>query len=180
MQTQSLLRIFRKRFLIIFSEEKPLRLAFFIGIYLFLFTSFFFIQLTESLPKGIYVRELFANIERGSLVVVNPSEKIYALPLKRGWIQSPTKLLKQVTAIEGDTIITSEDGHIFINNRLVASITKVDRQGLSLPVLKLKKYKLKKDEIWVMNEYSRSWDSRYFGPIKIDYIECVVNPFIYF
>lgn len=79
-------------------------------------------------------------------------------------------LLKQVVASTNDTITHSESG-ILVNGVLQPNSKTLDNKKLLKPLPKYAgNYTLKNNEFLVLGETVTSLDSRYFGPIKKEWI----------
>ena len=76
-------------------------------------------------------------------------------------------LIKRVVGVAGD-LVTATDAGIEINGQPVPNSRPLDldAKGQTLPHVRGFFY-LKQGEIWVAGEHPNSFDSRYFGPIKI-------------
>ena len=147
------------------------------------FSIYFFLQLTDSMPKGIYLRKKIPEkIEVGDIIVFRPPYIAKKLIYNRGWYLFKKKynLIKQVMAVEGDEVkINLKDG-LLINNKYVGPVCEYDSKGLPLPVFK-GKFKILKNEIFFVSSYCKnSFDSRYFGPVKKNSLIGIAIPFIVF
>jgi len=76
-------------------------------------------------------------------------------------------LVKRVVGVAGDRV-TATDVGIEINGQPVPNSRPLDldTKGGALPHLR-GSFTLKQGEIWVAGEHPNSFDSRYFGPVKI-------------
>ena len=109
-----------------------------------------FLNLSASMPLGLY-RVTRGEVEAGSLVEF-PSSVIPHLGLA-----VPKYLLKRVLATGGEDVIVNREG-LRIGGVLVAKRVKdigVRFQG-----------RLARGEVLVLGENPRSFDSRYFGPVR--------------
>jgi conjugative transfer signal peptidase TraF len=141
------------------------------------------INTSPSLPLGLYVTTKSAAAE---LVEFCPSEPFAALAATRGYRPAGScpdgaaPLLKPVAARAGDRIELSEAG-ISVNARLLprtAPLTR-DTQGRPLRPWPLGSYRVDSGTVWVASTYNpRSFDSRYFGPIRSDSIRDRVRPLL--
>jgi conjugative transfer signal peptidase TraF len=87
-------------------------------------------------------------------------------------------LLKPISARYGDTVTVSSAG-IGINGRLLSNSKQYakDALGRPLPQVPAGTYPVLPGTVWVISSYNRfSFDSRYFGPIRIDERVRYANP----
>lgn len=76
-------------------------------------------------------------------------------------------LLKRVVGVAGDRVTATDTG-IEINGKPVPNSRPFDRDGKGSALPHLRGFfALKRGEIWVAGEHPNSFDSRYFGPVKI-------------
>jgi conjugative transfer signal peptidase TraF len=87
-------------------------------------------------------------------------------------------LLKPISARYGDTVTVSSAG-IDINGRLLSNSKQYakDALGRPLPQVPAGTYPVLPGTVWVISSYNRfSFDSRYFGPIRLDERVRYANP----
>lgn len=127
-----------------------------VGVFIF-YTFNLKFNTTASMPLGIYQIQK-TTPKKGDLV-------IFKIP------QKENLLLKRVVATNKDFIEVNKNG-VFINGILVknSTIFKFDTKGNPLQNANISK-KLQKNEIFVMGDHERSFDSRYFGIININDIK---------
>jgi len=129
------------------------------------------INTSPSLPVGLY---LVTTEENANLAEFCPAEPIAALSLARGY-RSPgvcqdggAPLLKPIIAKCGDLVELSARG-ICVNGRLLANTAPLakDTKGRSLKSWPFGRFEVAPGTVWVASSYnSRSFDSRYFGPVS--------------
>ena len=137
-----------------------------------------YLNLTESLPIGVYVRVPNFKLSRGDYVVYEPSEEIKKLIRENGWGDGKAKFLKQVSGISGDEYEVDEKHRIFlINGKFAGQVFRTDSAGHKLPQLE-GKFKVGEDEILPCGTNLRSFDGRYTGAIKVSEVEAKVVPII--
>jgi len=136
----------------------------------------YIIQVTDSLPKGIYSIKMDEKIAKGSLVVFEFPDGVSDLIKDRGWVPKHLsyKLMKPVVAVSGDRVKVSEKA-VFVNGIYSGRVITRDRQGLPLPTF-LGEFMLAVDEVFTSGLDSNSFDSRYFGPVKIGSVVGVAKP----
>jgi conjugative transfer signal peptidase TraF len=129
------------------------------------------INTSPSLPVGLYL----ATTERNAnLVEFCPAEPFAALSLVRGY-RNPgvcedggAPLLKPIIAKCGDLVDLSAHG-IRVNGILLANTAPLakDTKGRSLKSWPFGRFEVAPGTVWVASSYdSRSFDSRYFGPLS--------------
>jgi conjugative transfer signal peptidase TraF len=141
------------------------------------------INTTASMPLGLY-REVTPRLERGTLVVFCLGGEAAAFGRQRGYLpagqcQSRTQeLVKRVAALPGDTVALSRSG-VRVNGQEIArtSVRGADANGRSLPHAPFVERRLQAGELWVLGTArERSWDSRYFGPIRTEQVRASAVP----
>lgn len=136
-----------------------------VGFFLFDFAKENFrINVSESIPTGIYRVYPIDTIKKGDCIVFETDESTREFMLKRGYIKENSKaFIKKVAGMEGDIIEIGE--YLKINDKTIKKIYAKDSMGNPLP-LKTGKYTLKKDEFFMLGDHERSFDSSYMGIIK--------------
>ena len=137
-------------------------------------------QVTGSLPKGLYLISEAAAIEKGDLVLLDVPQRVRAMARRRGWIPAGLHywLMKPVAAAAGDRVKVSAFG-VFINGEYFGSVQQFDAQGLPLPAA-TGVFDLGAGEFFLASPDPRSFDSRYFGPVRRGQIRAVARPLAVF
>ena len=89
-------------------------------------------------------------------------------------------LIKPVVAWPGDIVETSAAG-IVVNGQPLPNTATISRDstGRQLHPFPAGKYRVQKDELWVISSFSpRSFDSRYFGPIPLRSVHSWIRPLL--
>jgi len=124
------------------------------------------LNLTTSVPRGLYVLTPPAPPARGMLVAFPPPAAVAALVVTRGYLAPRTPLLKPVAALPGETVCVQNDG-VFIEGDFVAPVTSVDALGRPLPRWR-GCVTLGVGEVFPLSTWTpRSFDGRYFGPVPV-------------
>lgn len=154
-------------FCIVFSNQLPIR-----------------INLTTSMPRGIYLLSSSHTLHAGDLVMVCLNHSLSQFALQRGYLKAgyckngTQPLLKEVVALAGDTVRffgTSTQ----INNQYLSHSTRlcIDRNARNLSVIPSGIYMLSANQLWLYGTGSiYSWDSRYFGLIDSSAVISIVKP----
>jgi conjugative transfer signal peptidase TraF len=133
------------------------------------------LNVTPSMPVGIYrlVRVPETGLRRGMLVAACAPLKAAQLGRRRGYLSGgpcvgdTEPLLKTVVAMACDSVSTSKSG-IAVNGRLLpdSKPMSVDSVGRRLKPWPLGSHRLKPHQIWLYADHAKSWDSRYWGPVR--------------
>jgi type IV secretory pathway protease TraF len=93
-------------------------------------------------------------------------------PLMRGTYVVLKMPLKQIAALEGDSVRTTPEGS-YINGKLWP------HSGIPAGVrdhFPYGYYVLHAGQVWVLGNHSLSWDSRYYGPVPEALIDSTAKP----
>lgn len=136
------------------------------------------INWTHSEPMGIYrVQPVSVGIERGNLI-----EFCYEGVMNRYMTHGvcpngSAPFFKSVAAVPGDLVVVGDAG-VMVNGVMLSDsrplLRSVTDSSLILPVLR-GRFQLEQGQYWSYGSGlpSRSFDSRYFGPIGVDAIRSV-------
>jgi conjugative transfer signal peptidase TraF len=145
------------------------------------------LNLSSSIPLGIY-RITDGPIERGSIVLVCLPPNVSFLARSRGYITNGScadgtaPIGKPVVAASGDEVDLNAKG-IRVNGKLLANsrALSVDAKRRVLRPYPAGMHHVTEDELWLVSSYSlRSFDSRYFGPIRASSVIAQVRPLFMF
>lgn len=138
------------------------------------------INITTSVPRGFY-RSVDKPLERGDLVESCLPASAAELATRRGYLLNAgacgdhTPVLKRVLGLEGDVIAVRD--HVVVNGREIASAPVLDADLGGRPLVPARGAVLDQDEVWLISdEIPNSFDSRYFGPVRMRDIRSVVRP----
>jgi conjugative transfer signal peptidase TraF len=124
------------------------------------------LNLTASVPPGLYRLAPLTTLTRGMLVVFPPPPSVAALLRTRGYLAPRTPLLKPVAALPGETVCVHDDG-VVIQGDVVAPVASVDRRGRPLPRWR-GCVTLGANEVFPLSNWNpRSVDGRYLGPVPV-------------
>lgn len=108
------------------------------------------LNLTESVPLGLYWVQDAMAIEHGSLIIFRFQER---------W------LIKEVAGVSGDLFCVSPSGDFSVNGKFIGIAKAKDSYGKKLPRVEGCQ-KVGLNEWVVRGTGDRSFDSRYFGTIQ--------------
>jgi|SRR5579871_659821 len=126
------------------------------------------INLTTSMPRGLYLLAPARPIERGTIVNFPVPALVRPLVAGRHYLPTNFGLLKRVVALAGDHVCTQ--GHRYIvGDRLISPIAARDHAGRPLAPFPFCSTVAPGDAV-LAAAGDASLDSRYFGPVSLDYL----------
>jgi signal peptidase I len=133
------------------------------------------LQITPSMPRGIYWLDTSQEIRRGDVVVFDAPASARKLIAERGWwrLSVGYVLMKPVVAQKADRVSVSSRG-LFINGVFFGHVERFDSDGLPLPLRQIDTV-LSGQEYFTASFYEHSFDSRYFGVIRREAIKGVAR-----
>ena len=127
---------------------------------------------SKSVPIGWYlVEHRKPKLHEIAVVKLEGWPQLYAA--ERGYLPENVWLLKPVMALF-PSMVCRFGNYIFIDGKLVAKAKNIDRQHRILPRWK-GCYVLKSDELFIIARPRGSFDSRYFGSIKLSQVAGVAR-----
>lgn len=124
---------------------------------------------SPSVPRGLYMRDVGAAPKRHALVAI--PQPLGARPyLAALGMPAEVRLLKRVAAVEGDRVCR-RDGLVQVDRRTVP-VAGRDRRGRALPVWNGCR-RLGPGELFLLGDTPGSFDSRYFGPVRVSDVDGV-------
>jgi conjugative transfer signal peptidase TraF len=139
------------------------------------------LNLTASMPVGVYIVHPTKVLRRGAIVIACPPANAQRVGVRNGYL-APARgilpasrcdagsapLLKYAIALAGDVVELSDRG-LEVDGQLVDAhkIARVDRNGRTLSYMPDGMYHLGASDVWLYSPAQYSWDSRYFGPAQI-------------
>lgn len=146
--------------------RRVLILGIFSGL-LILGSNFFTINLTPSLPRGIYFMRNYKTLNKGDIVLFEVPEQAKV----KNYIPRFCKaMLKEIGALENDKVEIKEDS-LYINGSLYGKIQKADSEGYKFPELTVEELQPQKGEFLPLAPHEKSWDGRYWGTLPLNIIE---------
>ncbi len=128
---------------------------------------------SPSVPIGLYwIRNTVP--KQGDIALVELPEGARNFADVEGVLPRNVPALKKISAINGDRVCRF-GSRIFINSRLVAKAYLRDFRGRKLPEWR-GCHTLKSHEIFLLNDHPKSFDSRYFGSVKLRSVTGIAVP----
>jgi conjugative transfer signal peptidase TraF len=134
---------------------------------------------SPSLPRGLY-----ATAARSDLIEFCPPQPWGYIALKRQYREPGvcpdygSPLLKPIAASEGDRVELSAAG-IGVNGRAIANTAPrvLDSMNRPLDHYPFGTYVVQHGDVWVASSWNyKSFDSRYFGPVRLSAIRHYLRP----
>ena len=123
------------------------------------------INLTSSMPRGLYWLRPSAPAGRGTAVYLEVPRAIRGLVAERHYLPANVHLLKRVVALPGDRVCTDNDRYV-VDDRLLSGIAARDRVGRPLTPFSYCGI-VRPGVAFVAADGDSSLDSRYFGPVSL-------------
>ena len=140
------------------------------------------LNLTRSLPYGIYQRVTKPAITTGMLVTFCLPEDLARFARSRGFVYSggcpgdALPLLKRVLATEGSVVEITEQGTFIDDWYRQHSAPPKDHRDRPLTRWPLGCFALTPHQLWLGADHPHSFDSRYYGPIDERTLRGVYRP----
>ena len=144
----------------------------------------FRINLTESIPVGLYRITGTEPLKNAYVIFCPDDRKTFRLAKNRGYIDYGLYcngygyLMKKVVAVSGDILSVTNEG-VYVNQMLIPYSKPKLQDGMSraLPQWQIMNYPLQKDEIMTMTNQSEwSFDGRYYGFVHTRQIKGMITP----
>ena len=138
--------------------------------------SFLLLNISPSIPVGIYRRIWLTHVEVGDIVQFAIPEAAHGFVKERlGKVRSNWTILKPVAAISGDYVCV-RDGALYINSRPIGPVVETDSAGRKVATWEGCR-RLEEREFFVVSTViERSFDSRVYGPIREEDLRGVYAP----
>ena len=136
----------------------------------------FYLNVTESLPPGLYMKAFDSEYNCGDCIIYEPPEEVKNLIVKNEWGDGKHYFLKKIGATAGEKYsIDSEKLTFEIEGKYIGKVFEKDSMGKELPRLR-GNFEVPKDCILPIATNERSFDGRYTGVIPISRIKTKVIP----
>jgi conjugative transfer signal peptidase TraF len=135
----------------------------------------YYINLSHSVPLGLYQVIPPDNLKTGDLVVFEPPQGARFLIHQRHWLPNGWPLIKHVGALAGDSYSVIE-GSLFINSTYVGPVYERDSQGKALPYIGGRFIVGRNTFLPISTHINNSFDGRYFGSVPLSSIKGKLRP----
>ena len=132
------------------------------------------VNLTASMPRGLYLLSRDRSPREHEIVVVRLSPAANAIAVSRGYLAAHHPVLKRVAGVAGDRICRF-GGAVSINGQPAAIARARDRTDRALPRWHGCLH-LRPRQLFVLGAAAGSFDSRYFGVIDQSAIVGIAHP----
>lgn len=138
---------------------------------------------TASAPEGLWrvvQRAPLPTIRRGMIVAVCPPDVPVVREMKaKGYLElggcpaGTVPFLKPVAAIAGDVVTIAPGKPVEVNGQVLPNTT----QEADMPKYPAGRYRVAPGTVWLFSSFDPgSFDSRYFGPVKVAAVRAQVVP----
>ena len=131
----------------------------------------FLINVTPSVPTGLYVRDFGVAITRNAIVAVDqplPAQRVLA-PL--GY-PTDAALMKEVAGLSGDAVCADDEAVMVADHIFPAPVASILTQGFPAWT---ECRALRSDELFLLGAGVASFDSRSFGPVPTSSVRGVYH-----
>ena len=155
-----------------------------ISVGLLLMVMGFRVNLTESIPIGLYHITNAGAVKNAYVIFCPDDRNAFKQALDRDYIDHGLDcggygyLMKKVVAIANDIVSVTPDG-VYVNQTLIPYSTPKLTDGMNrlLPQWHVLNYRLKEDEVMTMTSQSEwSFDGRYYGLVRLRQIKGMITP----
>lgn len=135
----------------------------------------FYVNVSGSLPAGLYRAITVVDRRVGDLVVFEVPEKAKAVVYGRKMLPEGWPLIKRIAGLGGDTFCV-RDGTLYVNEKYVAPVFECDSHGEPLAHVD-GCHTVGADEFLPVSTYiPHSYDGRYFGSVPLSSIKARAAP----
>jgi conjugative transfer signal peptidase TraF len=132
---------------------------------------------SDSAPRGWYAVTPVDHLKVGDLIVVELDDDTAALAAERQYLPQHVPLLKRIAAMAGQRVCVNH-GDVIIDTFIAAQVHATDYKGRTLPRWSECR-PLATDEIFLLSNTSdASFDSRYFGPVRLSQVIGIARPLL--
>jgi len=138
------------------------------------------VNASPSMPRGLWLEAKMTpgEIARGDIVVAClPPDQFQRRYLSPGFCDTGLEpVVKPVVAVAGDTVEATAEG-VAVNGYLLPDTAPRSRDGQGRPLLHATGFTVVSPGfVWLVVQRADSFDSRYVGPIPIDFIRGSATP----
>lgn len=130
--------------------------------------------MTSSVPKGLWWVH-HGDVARGRYVLTCLPANIASIGKRAGYLspgfcaEQSMPVMKRVVALKGDVVVVSEQG-VAVNGVALPSSKRLthDSRGEPIPgLISFATYRVGDDAVWLLGDWFKSWDSRYYGSASL-------------
>lgn len=133
------------------------------------------VNVSESLPIGIYIQKNATEYQPGDIVLFY-SKKINQYGEQRGYLKPGTQLGKRIVASSGDDIVTGRT--VTVNGKKIGHPAQIiDSQSRPMQIFEYTG-KVPLDHVFVLGDTKGSFDSRYYGFVETKNINKKLIPLL--
>lgn len=144
-----------------------------------IFPKIFMINMSYSMPIGIYIIDNDKDYAVGDVVAIIPPKNIKDLMIERGYLEEKQYLIKKIAGMEGDVYKNVND-LAYVNDKYIGNIYKVDSKKRPIPNYLGQHVIPSGYFLAIADNRPNSFDSRYFGLLKVTDIKYKLQPLITF
>ncbi len=134
-------------------------------------------NLSASVPRGLYAIAVDGTCARGSLVAFGPPPGAAAIIYRRGYLPPGAGLIKKLVGLPGDRVCVRDDG-VYVNGTRIGDVARFDSRGKALDPFPFCG-EVGPGQAFVASQAPLSYDSRYFGPVRLASLTPVVPVWTY-
>ena len=134
----------------------------------------YYLNLSPSMPLGVYRLTSPVTLSVGDLVVFDPPENTHPYIYGRHWLPDGWPLIKYVGALAGETF-SVEGASFYINSNYIGTVYDRDDEGRTLPQF-TGTHTVEPGTFLPVSLYTRSFDGRYFGTVPVNSIKGKASP----
>ena len=126
----------------------------------------YYINLSHSVPLGLYQVIPPDNLKTGDLVVFEPPQGARSLIYHRHWLPSGWPLMKHIGGLAGDSYSVQQNS-FYVNNKYIGPVFARDSEGNTLPCMEGRRTVEQKAFLPISTHIGNSFDGRYFGSVPL-------------
>lgn len=135
----------------------------------------FYLNLSSSMPRGLYRVTPPGTIKRGERVIFSPPGWAQPFIYGRRWLPQGWPILKYVGALEGDTYCVQGKAFL-VNQKYTGPVFVKDGEGRALYPAIGRHLVEKNSFLPVSTHIPNSFDGRYFGTVPLSAIKGKASP----
>ena len=140
---------------------------------------FIYLNVTASLPRGIYISIPGTAYRDEDFVVYRPTDSVREFSLSRGYMKKETEMsfLKQIGAQDGESWEADSERNFIIKGKTIGTVLPKDSKGIEMPI-PYGKHIVPEGEFLPYTKALKSFDGRYEGTVPKNRIITRVVPLL--